>query len=240
MKNIITALLTATLLTACATTAGPKVTDFNEQRQSVKVALMPMDVEVKFAKVGSTDVRVDWTETARENFETSLRNELVNSGETVVDFEFISSDESSEQLFLLQQHVEEAITSHVVSVNPLTFKGTLPHKKGQDQMTYSLGSSVQSLKAQTGADYAAFLTNRTVVESGGSIFTKIALGAVTGYAPGLSSFRGTYVSLVDLDSGEVKWLNANVGGISGDPRSAEVADKIVGKIFTASPFSDEE
>jgi len=106
-------------------------------------------------------------------------------------------------------------------------------------MTYNLGSGVQSVKAKTGADYAAFLTNRTVVESGGSVL-KIAIGTVTGYTPALSSFKGTYLSLVDLNTGEVKWLNANVGGLGGDPRKPENADKIVDSILKKSPFNDEE
>ena len=240
MKTLSLGLFAAIALTACATTSGPKVSDFDESRQSVKVAMMPMDVEVKFAKVGSTDVRVDWTETAKENFEASLKTALENSGEIVVDYDLVSTDEETEQLLLLQQHVAEAITSHVVYVDPTRFRGNLPHKKGENQMTYSLGTSVQSIKAATGADYAAFLTNRSVVESGGSVFTKIAIGAVTGYAPGLSSFRGTYVTLVDLNNGDVKWLNANVGGLSGDPRSADVTDKVVSKIFESSPFTDEQ
>ena len=128
----------------------------------------------------------------------------------------------------------------MVLTDPAQYRGPLPHKKDENQMTYSLGSGVQSVKASTGADYAAFLTNRTVVESGGSVFAKIAIGTVTGYVPGLSSFKGTYLSLVDLNTGEVKWLNANVGGLGGDPRKPENADKIVNAILSKSPFIDEE
>jgi len=239
MKKLILSLIVAASLSACAT-SGPKTHDFKDARKSVKVAVMPLDVEVTFAKVGSRDVRADWTAQAKDNLETSLVRELEASGEIVVMVEMSGSDTQTEQLTLLQQHVAQAITSHVVLTDPAQYRGPLPHKKGQNQMTYSLGNSVQSIKSKTGADYAAFLTNRTVVESGGSVFAKIAIGTVTGYAPGLSSFKGTNLSLVDLDTGEVKWLNANVGGLGGDPRKAENADKIVKSILSKSPFAEEE
>lgn len=239
MKKLVLSLAVAATVSACAST-GPTTYDFQDSRQGVKVALMPLDVEVAFAKIGARDVRADWTAQAKENLESSLVTALENSGEQVVQYKSSGSDAQAEQLTLLQQHVAEAITSHVVLTDPAQYRGPLPHKSGQNQMTYNLGSGVQSVKNQTGADYAAFLTNRTVVESGGSVFAKIAIGAITGYAPGLSSFKGTYLSLVDLNTGEVKWLNANVGSLGGDPRKPENADKIVNAILSKSPFNDGE
>ena len=239
MQRLILSLTAASLLGACAST-GPKTYDFDEARESVKVAVMPLDVEVTFAKIGARDVRADWTTQASQNLEASLVNALKASGEQVVMYEGVGSIEKTKQLTLLQQHVAEAISSHVVLTDPAQYRGALPHKNGQSQMTYSLGSGVQSIKAQTGADYAAFLTNRTVVESGGSVFAKIAIGAVTGYAPALSSFKGTNLSLVDLDTGEVKWVNSSVAALGGDPRKAENADKIVDSILSKSPFKEEE
>jgi len=240
MNKFVLSVAAAATLSACATTSGPQTYDFKDNRDGVKVAVMPLDVEVTFAKVGSRDVRADWTEEARQNLETSLVRGLEASGEDVVKYATSGSDEQAKQLTLLQQHVAQAINAHVVLTDPAQYRGPLPHKKGENKMTYNLGSGVQSVKAQTNADYAAFLTNRTVVESGGSVFAKIAIGAVTGYAPGLSSFKGTSLSLVDLNTGEVKWLNSNLAGLGGDPRNPENADKIVGSILKKSPFNDEE
>lgn len=239
MNKLVLSVAMAATLSACTTT-GPRTYDFKDSRESVKVAVMPLDVEVKFAKIGSRDVRADWTAQARENLEDSLLNALEASGEKVMKYEISASDAEAKQLTLLQQHVAQAINAHVVFADPAQYRGPLPHKKGEDQMTYSLGSGVQSVKAQTNADYAAFLTNRTVVESGGSVFAKIAIGAVTGYTPGLSSFKGTSLSLVDLNTGEVKWLNSTIGSLGGDPRDPENADKIVASILKKSPFTEGE
>lgn len=229
------------LLAACATTQGPQVYDFDESRESVEVLLMPMDVEVRFAKVGGTDLRADWTETATDNFKGSISQHLTSTGEKVATYEsFEGQTGDVKQLILLQQQVADAITSHVIMVNPTSFKGRLPHKVGQSQMTYSLGEDAKKLKQATGADYAAFLTNRTVIESSGSFWAKVAIGAVTGYTPALSSFKGTYVTLVDLNNGDVVWLNAHTGTtlMASDARSRANTDAVVTKIMDKGPFLD--
>ena len=243
MKSIKLALIafTFSLLAACATTDGPQVYDFDETRQSVDVLLMPLDVEVRFAKVGGNDLRADWTETATQNFQGSITEHLKSTGEKVVNYEtYDGRMVDLEQLILLQQQVAEAITSHVVLVNPTSFKGRLPHKAGENLLTYSLGSDAKRLKEVTDADYAAFLTNRTVIESSGSFWAKVAIGAVTGYTPALSSFKGTYVTLVDLETGEVVWLNAHTGTtlLSSDARNRDNTDAVVAKIMEKGPFSD--
>lgn len=243
MKSIKLAILTSTvcLMAACATSNGPKTYDFDETRNSVDVLLMPMDVEVRFAKVGGNDLRADWTETASENFKGSISEHLQSTGEKVINYESYEDQMGEiEQLMLLQQHVAEAMTSHVVFVNPATFKGQLPHKAGGNLMTYSLGDQAKSLKQTTGADYAAFLTNRTTIESSGSFWAKVAIGAVTGYTPALASFKGTYVTLVNLDNGEVVWLNAHTGTtlLASDARNKDNTDAVVAKIMEKGPFSD--
>ena len=110
-------------LCACATT-GPMTYDFDEGRDSVNVLVMPIDAEVKHAKVGSTDLRADWTEEGANNFENSIRSHLESTGEKVVAFTDIRTEsEDVEQLMLLQQHVAEAITSHVTAVHIGSFRG---------------------------------------------------------------------------------------------------------------------
>ena len=64
--------------------------------------------------------------------------------------------------------------------------------------------------------------------------TKVLIGAVTGYVPASASFRGTYVSLVDLRTGEVVWLR---GHNLGDPRNAQEANSIMNEIFDAGPLA---
>ncbi len=229
------------VLSACATTNSNPSDSFNEERESVKVLLMEPDVEMRYSKVGSMELRADWSEVALENFRGSIIRQLESTGEDVIEFKDISGTVGDvEQLLLLNEQVAEAMGQHFVMIGAVPFKGRLPHKTNENRMSYTLGEGAKALKAGTDADYAAFLTSRSVIESGGSIFAKIAIGAVTGYVPALSGFRGAYISLVDLETGEVVWLKANLASaFAGDPRSKDNTDAVVDKLMENSPFKDD-
>lgn len=238
MRNL-AVVISAVAMTACAT--APKTYSFDEPRTSVKVLQMPIDAEVYFVKLGASDIRADWTETVTENFKQSLRDHLNSTGETVVEFESFSGQiDDIDQLLLLEQQVTTAMGQHVIPLMPGRPIVSLPHRAGEVDMSYTLGSDAEQLREATGADYAAFLTNRTSVESGGSVMTKLLIGGLTGYTPALSTFRGTYVSLVDLKSGDVVWIKAQAGSsFSGtDARDPEGADRVVKVIMDDGPFTD--
>jgi hypothetical protein len=107
---------------------------------------------------------------------------------------------------------------------------------------YTLGESVREIAEGVEADYALFMTSRSQVESGGLVFTKmltsVAVGVATGgsYIPvyGIANFKGTYISLVDLRSGEVVWLRSTN---LGDPRNAPEAATIVSSILKNGPLA---
>ena len=226
-------------LTACA--SAPKVAaNFTEIRETVSVVLMEPDVEVKFDKLGSTDLRVDWTDEAEANLKAAIIAHLKASGETVTEFKSASiSQDKLDQLLALNEQVNTAMGQHVVNIGNTPYLGALPHKKDRkNELNYSLGEAIEPIKASTNADYAAFLTYRAVIESSGSFITKIAIGTLTGYTPAGSDFRGTMVNLVDLNTGEVVWLNAAAAGsiLAGDARSSENATKTINKIMDKGPF----
>ncbi len=236
MKKLAIMVAATAMLAGCAT-ADKSLYDFDEKRESVTVLLMPLDVEMHRAKIGTADIRADWTEQAIGNFTTSITNHLEGTGETVKKFtDYKGQTGDMSQLLLLQQHVASAMTTHVVPVFPGWFAGVLPHKDGKERLTYNMGTEVTKLKSSTGADYAAFLFNRSVVESTGSAIFKLAIGGTP------AEFKGTYLTLVDLDSGEVVWLNAkNSGGIlSSDPRNPENTDSVIADILDKGPFTDSD
>jgi len=127
---------------------------------------------------------------------------------------------------------------HVFAIGTTPFLGALPHKKENgNKLTYSLGEAVAPIRAATDSDYAAFLTYRAVFESTGSFLTKVAVSALTKYyTPPSSDFRGTLVSLVDLNTGEVVWLT----GSGGDAREPESASRVINKIMDKGPFVETE
>jgi len=226
-------------ITGCAT--NPMVaSNFNETRDTVSVVLMKPDVEVKHDKVGSNDVRVDWTDQAETNLKSAIMAHFKASGENVSEFQTASiSQNDLDQLLKLNEQVSSAMGQHAFNIGNTPFLGTLPHKKDdKTRLDYSLGDSIKPVHAATNADYAAFMTYRAVVESGGSFLTKVAIGTLTGYVPAGSDFRGTLVNLVDLKTGEVVWLNAKVaaGVFAGDARDADNATKTINAILDDGPF----
>ncbi|WP_427453101.1 hypothetical protein [Litorimonas sp. WD9-15] len=229
-------------LSACAT-SPMMASDFEETRESVSVVLMKPDVEVKFDKVGTTETRVDWTEQSEANLKAAIMAHLESTGESVTEFDTATiSQEELDQLLALNEQVSVAMGQHAVSIGNTPFLGPLPHKKDRKrELDYSLGEAIAPIKASTDADYAAFLTYRSTIESGGSFLTKIAIGTLTGYTPAGSDFRGTLVSLVNLDDGEIVWLNSKVAGsiLAGDARDAGNATKTIASIMDKSPFMDE-
>ncbi|NBC34897.1 MAG: hypothetical protein GVY13_19675 [Alphaproteobacteria bacterium] len=92
-----------------------------------------------------------------------------------------------------------------------------------------------ALTGEDAADYALFLTSRAYIESSGLFLTKLMVSVATGgnYLPPSANFRGTMVSLVDLESGEIVWLGTT---LQGDPREADQAGDIMERVFEQSPL----
>jgi hypothetical protein len=115
-----------------------------------------------------------------------------------------------------------------------TFAGPLPHVTAKNRQAYTLGEAVRALAPGIEADYAVFLHSRAQIESGGLFMAKVLIGAATGYVPATANFRGTYISVVDLRTGDVVWLR---GHNMGDPRNPQEAASILDQIFRDSPFA---
>lgn len=221
-------------LSACATAAPPIGSDFRPPSQSVSVLVMEPDVQVTFITTGGAERRADWSEQAKSNLMSALMSELAESGERAALYNAAEyQTEAAQQALLLNQAVTDALAAHVIFMDISTFAGRLPHQQSQPE-TYTLGQSVRDFAPETEADYALFLTSRSQIESGGMFMTKVLIGAVTGYVPASANFRGTYVSLVDLRSGEVVWLR---GHTMGDPRNAQEAASIMNEIFDGGPLA---
>lgn len=246
-KPILLSASLAVCLSACATkspaTKNPmSAPGFSEIGRNVTVALMEPDVEIKFDKVGSTDLRVDWSDEAEANLKAAVIAHLEASGEVVIEFENSSiTQDELDQLLVLNEQVNTAMGQHVVNIGNTKFLGELPHKKDKSkELSYSLGEAIKPVKAATKADYAAFVTYRAVIESNGQFMTTAALAAIISptFLAFNPDFRGAMINLVDLNTGEVIWLNADTGGnvLSSDARKTKNAMKTIDKILDDGPF----
>lgn len=222
-------------LSACVTVTPPIGSNFRAPAESASIIIMEPDVEVVFVTTGGSDVRADWSEQAEANLLQSLQAELAESGENVSLYDAsVHASPEAEQALLLNQAVTDALAAHVVFMDVMSFAGPLPHVTAENRETYTLGESVRALAPGVEADYALFMTSRSQIESSGLFMAKVLIGAATGYVPATANFRGTYISLVDLHTGEVVWLR---GWNMGDPRNPAEAASIMDEIFTNSPLA---
>ena len=235
MKNItlaaraVSALALASFALASCATTPPIGSDFRAAKESATILVMQPDVEITFLTTGGAERRSDWQDTARQNLTTALSAELQSTGETLIMHDAAAAlSPEAQQAVLLTDAVTDALTSHVMMLDPMSYRGPLPHQKDQRE-TYTLGETVRQLAPGVEADYALFTTSRSTIESGGVFMVKVLVGAATGYTPASANWRGTYMTLVDLRTGEVVWVRGWAGGDTRNPNEAvSIVDNILG------------
>ncbi len=196
-----------------------------------KVVLLPVEFSVYEKGVGTGEIVADWTEAARANLAQAASDVLgERAGLQLVS---MPSLEPAEQQ-ALRDHL--AVVKLVVLQANSMIGSAWNHRK--PEFDRSFGDGLQFLREKSGADFAIVIDGSQVKQSGGSIFTQIALAAIGVGIPG----GGTYLtsSLIDLQAGEVKWFNARFGaealGITGsDIRDLGEAKATLRKLFEPYP-----
>ena len=158
---------------------------------------------------------------------TAIQLEKEAKGLRLVEFKNSEGSELPEQLVKLNRAVGKAVMMHQVNDMPIW---KLPSKQGK--MDWSLGPQVQELRKQYDADYALFFYVRDSYSSPGRV-AAIAIAALFGVAvPG--GVQAGFATLVDLDSGDVVWINRLARG-TGDLRTIEPAKESVKLLLTGFP-----
>ncbi len=177
----------------------------------------------------------DWTDQARANIETALATRQAALGNTVVAAPAALGDEA--RLVEEYQSLFSALSQAVIEYQ--FFRGNrLPTKKKDNKagvFDWSLGSGVAALPGAKDADYALFLYNK---DAHGSTGRKI-LQVLALLGPGVAIKSGEhagFAGLVDLKTGDVLWLNADMA-MGGDVRTADGAQKRVGQLLEEFPGS---
>ena len=176
---------------------------------------------------GMNEPNADWTRTARANLIAALAKAPAMQGNRVVMAPDVQGPEGAMlgDYTALFKTVAQAAFSHKM------FPGNrLPTKKSD--FDWTLGEGAAALKT-LGGDYGLFfLTN----DSYGSTGRKVAqiLGAVMGMGLMSSGVHIGYAGLVDLETGDLVWLNADTA-MGGDPRDVLGADKRMAQLLADFP-----
>jgi hypothetical protein len=238
MKSIRLALAATALLAlaplapAHAQFGGGEATALREGFQlppgQVRIAVFRPDVSVGAQTTGGmNEPRADWTETAKANLTAALTREQAARGTSLV----MVPELEGEQNRLVADYTALFRTVAITAFQHKMFPGNrLPTKR--KEFDWTLGNEVARLKS-LGGDYGLFFYT---YDSYGSTGRKVAqiLGAVMGFGLIPSGVHVGYAGLVDLNTGDLVWLNADLQ-MGGDPRTPEGAQKRVRQLLEGFP-----
>lgn len=178
---------------------------------------------------GMFEPNADWTAQARENIDAALAQAQNSLGNTVTDYvEPVNADPA---ILSEYQALFDAVAQSVIEYQ--FFPGNrLPTKKRDSQFEWGLGGDVAKLPGLAGADYALFVTTEDHFGSTGrkvlQIFAALARVPVT------AGVHKGFAGLVDLRTGELVWLNADMQ-MGGDVRESDGAQKRVRQLLEGFP-----
>jgi hypothetical protein len=201
-----------------------------------RIMMLPVEFTVYQKSVAGIEAVPDWTETAKYALGEAATQMLRQDNR----FQIMAVPEiGGETQGLLREHVEFFKVVGQTATNMLQYGGTA-WKEKKTNFDYTLGDGLGFLADASGADYAFILAGAQVTQTGGAVFLQF-LAAAYGYAAaGGGTFM--YAGIVDLRTGNVKWLNSRTGqqifGVTGtDVRNPATASEVVTKMFEGFPES---
>lgn len=195
----------------------------------MRILVFRPDVRVGEQSTGGlNEPNADWTTAARKNIADALDRTPIAGGAAVIK-PMPDLEGDGGKLLADYRTLFRAVTGAVVE-HKLFAGNRLPTKKADFKWT--LGPGIARLGEAGGGDYGLFLYT---YDSYGSAGRKAA--QVVGLMFGLGITSGVhigYAGLVDLKTGELVWINADVQ-MGGDVREVEGATKRVGQLLEELP-----
>lgn len=178
---------------------------------------------------GLPEPNADWTAQARDLMAKELtRRQSEFSNELIIEPDVIGNDA---KVFAEHRALFKSVANSVV--NYQFFPGNrLPTRKNK-AFDWTLGDGTKQIAAQTGAKYGLFVTTEDQYGSFGRKMFQILAAGLVGVGVQSGEHAG-YAGLVDLETGELVWLNADLE-MGGDVRTEEGMQKRVGQLLEDFP-----
>jgi len=219
------ALASLFLLATTASAQSNRAEGFSRLPPGVKIALMPMDIELfEIGAGGVAEPRADWTTAALKHVKDLYRERKARMGAQVVDMEDDSSEQVAE-LNRLHGAVGGAISAHHFGLLKLATK--------EGKLDWSLGPDANVLRERSGADYALFTYVRDSYTSSERV-AAVIVAALFRVQVQPGAIQQGYASLVDLRTGQVLWFNRLLRG-TGDLRERDKAAETIDALLTGFP-----
>lgn len=204
-----------------------------ESLKGQKILLFRPSVRVGEQSTGGlAEPNADWTAQARDLLNKELaRRQSEFKNELVIEPDLVGPD-----AMVLSEHraLFNSVANSVMSYQ--FFAGNrLPTRKNKP-FEWTLGTNTKRIAELTGAKYGLFVTTNDQYGSTGrkmlQIFAALAVGVSV-----KSGVHIGYAGLVDLETGDLVWLNAD-GEMGGDVRTEEGMQKRVGQLLEDFPGLD--
>jgi hypothetical protein len=210
----------AVMMAACATTNRMSASDFVLPTEKARVLMLAPTADMALITAGGVrEARADWTETAIANLNENFKTQLSAKGLDVVAQD--PAKDIDGQLLLLS----EMVMVNAIMLGPNSAYG-LPTKK--DQFDWTMGDAVKPLGAAYDADYAMFVYSFGNFASAANQALQVGIGLLFGGVVIPSGGeRLTLISLIDLQDGDLVWVDARA---MGDVRNPTEASAIVGDL----------
>lgn len=203
---------------------------FSLQPGSTKILLFRPKISVGSQSTGGMrEPNADWTAQARDNIGVALAAAQKKLGNEVV----VVEEPVGPQVDRLAAY--QGLFG-IVAQSVIEFKffpgNRLPSKKREGVFDWTLGPGVADLAAGTGCRYGLFiLTDDEFGSTGRKLFQLFAAMGGVGITSGVH--KG-FAGLVDLTTGDLVWLNADLQ-MGGDVRAADGAEKRVAQLLEDFP-----
>lgn len=194
----------------------------------IKILVFRPDVSVGSQTTGGMNQpNADWTAEGRTQLAAALQRAQAQRSNELVMMPELEGEQGA--LLADYRSLFRAVTSAVVTHK--LFKGNrLPTKK--ESFNWTLGPGAARLAEIGGGDYGLFIYTMDSFGSAGRHAAQI-FGALMGVYVPVGVHMG-YAGLVDLHTGELVWINADIH-MGGDIRNAEGADKRIGELLRGFP-----
>jgi hypothetical protein len=234
-RTLIIAVAVAVSVAGCTSTRQAADLAYHAPSGPYTLLVMKPNVSVGLVTTGGLfERRADWTNGARANIATALRDgQGAHGGKTIF---YDAESLPAEQRATLDdvERLNGAVTQAIV-VHRFLPGSHLPSKKGK--FDWTLGDEAAARARALGGDYALFVNVKDSFTSGGrralQIFAAMGGVAVQG------GEQSANASLVDLKTGQVVWFNtlaSSVGDVRKPEGAKEMVDHLLKKMPTPSPM----
>lgn len=211
------------------------IRDNAEQALPRKVLIVPAGVTVsEFTAGGEVREVPEWSAQANEAAIASAR-QLVAQHPNLIEVELPALTE--EERGVLDEHVAlyDVVGADAFMVTQIPMEAW---KHKSEHFDYGLGARLAFLKEKSGADAALIVVGGDVISTGGRKFMFLLAAAMGVGIPMGHSYM--HVGLVDLNTGNLLWMNHRTTSGATDLRRQPDIDNLLTDIFTNYPGTPEE